>query len=173
MSEPRSGKEGILINAKQNGTGLRSSPWEQHFRHFARVAENLNRDLREHGPAENRADVPPFLRAARSTARRALSIRARKRTTEKNFCTSLEVRFGSRVSNKQQKEIAISEPNSKTKMRDNAGGLTAARAISAPISGSSAGCPHDPNGDPANLARIAAISNSQNGATGNHVLGGE
>ena len=35
------------------------SPWEQHLRHFARVAENLNRDLREHGPAENRADVPP------------------------------------------------------------------------------------------------------------------
>ena len=63
----------------------------------------------------------------------------------------------------------MSEPNSKTKMRDNARGLTAARAISAPISGSSAGCPHDPNGDPANLARIAAISNSQNGATGNHV----
>ena len=42
----------------------------------------------------------------------------------------------------------MSEPNSKTKMRDNARGLTAARAISAPISGSSAGCPHDPERRP-------------------------
>jgi hypothetical protein len=60
----------------------------------------------------------------------------------------------------------MSEPNSETQMRDNVRGLTAARAISAPISGSSAGCRTTPNGDPANLAGIAAISNSQNGATG-------